>query len=112
MSAATTVMRSRFFSTTVEPAAEAPSPPPNMSDRPPPFPLCRSTRRIRVEATIVWITTTTAVSTAATVQRPTAAERPRRRAGSAQGVLDDAAEVVRLQAGAAHERAVDVGLAH
>ena len=43
MIAATTVMRSRFRSIMVEPAAEAPRPPPNMSDRPPPRPLCSST---------------------------------------------------------------------
>ena len=44
-SATTTVMRSRFFSTTVEPIAADPMPPPNMSDRPPPLPLWSSTRK-------------------------------------------------------------------
>ena len=39
-----TVMRLRLRSTTVDPAAVEFSPPPNMSDRPPPRPLCRSTR--------------------------------------------------------------------
>jgi hypothetical protein len=47
-------MRSRFFSTTVEPAAVAPRPPPNMSDRPPPFPLCSSTRKMRAPEMRTW----------------------------------------------------------
>ena len=51
-SAAMTVMRSRLRSTTVDPAAWAPSPPPNMSDSPPPFPLCSSTRNTSVSAEI------------------------------------------------------------
>ena len=33
---------------TVDPMALAPMPPPNMSDRPPPFPLCNSTSTIRI----------------------------------------------------------------
>ena len=45
-SAKTTVMRSRFFSITVDPAAEAPRPPPNMSESPPPRPLWMSTKKI------------------------------------------------------------------
>ena len=40
--AATTVIRSRLRSTTVEPAAAAPMPPPNMSESPPPLPLSAS----------------------------------------------------------------------
>ena len=38
--ATVTVIRSRFFSTTVDPAAAEPTEPPNMSDRPPPLPEC------------------------------------------------------------------------
>src|SRR5687768_8143469 len=37
-------------------------PPPNMSDRPPPRPECKRTRRISIRATITWITTIVAVS--------------------------------------------------
>src|SRR5918994_7560089 len=39
-SAVTTVIRSRFRSTTVDPAIEPPIWPPNMSDSPPPRPAC------------------------------------------------------------------------
>src|SRR5580700_3052261 len=39
------VMRSRFRSTTDEEPSVEETPPPNMSDRPPPFPLCRRTSR-------------------------------------------------------------------
>ena len=38
ITATVTVIRSRFFSTTVEPAAAEPTEPPNMSDSPPPLP--------------------------------------------------------------------------
>src|SRR5699024_6849813 len=41
-----TVIRSRLRSTTDDPPSEEVTPPPNMSERPPPFPLCISTRRI------------------------------------------------------------------
>ena len=43
------VIRSRFFSTTVEPAAACPTEPPNMSDSPPPFPECMRIRKTRRE---------------------------------------------------------------
>ena len=52
MTAAVTVMRSRLRSTTVEPAAAAPAPPPNMSDSPPPRPLCRRMSRINASDTV------------------------------------------------------------
>ena len=48
--ATVTVMRSRFRSTTVEPWAAAPTLPPNMSERPPPFPLCIRMRKISPSA--------------------------------------------------------------
>ena len=41
-----TVSRSRLRSATDEPPSELETPPPNMSDRPPPRPLCSRTRRI------------------------------------------------------------------
>ena len=37
---------------TVEPMALAPMPPPNMSDRPPPLPLCSSTRTIMISEAV------------------------------------------------------------
>lgn len=42
--AAMIVMRLKFFSATVEPAAVEPTEPPNMSETPPPLPECNSTR--------------------------------------------------------------------
>ena len=41
-----TVSRSRFFSATEEPPSELETPPPNMSERPPPRPLCSRTSMI------------------------------------------------------------------
>jgi len=41
------VNRSRFRSAIVEPPSELDIPPPNMSDSPPPFPLCIRMRRVR-----------------------------------------------------------------
>src|SRR5947207_334300 len=61
-SAATTVMRSRLRSTTVEPAAVAPILPPNMSDSPPPFPLCRSTRKMSRSPSRTWMSPTQKIS--------------------------------------------------
>ena len=46
-------------STIVDPAADAPRPPPNMSDRPPPRPLWSSTRKINVSETTMWKASTT-----------------------------------------------------
>ena len=48
--ATVTVIRSRFFSTTVDPAAAEPIDPPNMSERPPPFPLCIRMRKMSAKA--------------------------------------------------------------
>lgn len=56
ISAKTIVMRLRLRSAADEPRA-APPPPPNMSDRPPPRPLC-----IRMPATIATIDTTLMIS--------------------------------------------------
>ena len=52
------MIRSRFCSTTVEPAVWAPMPPPNMSERPPPFPLCRRTRKMRPRPEEAWMIAT------------------------------------------------------
>ena len=48
--ATVTVMRSRLRSTTVEPCAAAPTLPPNMSERPPPLPLCIRIRKMSPSA--------------------------------------------------------------
>ena len=50
--AVATVIRSRFRSTTVEPAAAEPMLPPNMSERPPPLPLWSRIKPISVNDTI------------------------------------------------------------
>ena len=60
--AVTTVIRSRLRSTTVEPAAAEPRPPPNISDRPPPRPLCSRIRTMRVSETMMWIARMTMVN--------------------------------------------------
>ena len=63
MMAVPTVIRSRLRSTTVEPAETPPMAPPNMSERPPPRPLCKRISRISRNETMTWTTTTAAVST-------------------------------------------------
>ena len=50
MIATTTVTRSRLRSITDDRDACAPNPPPNMSDSPPPLPLCKSTKKINESA--------------------------------------------------------------
>src|SRR3954447_7393568 len=58
-----TVRRSRFRSTTVEPAMEPPSePPPNMSERPPPRPECNRIRKISVNDARIWMMRMTVLS--------------------------------------------------
>ena len=64
ITATVTVIRSRFFSTTVDPAAADPTDPPNMSESPPPFPLCMRMRKIRPKEASICNTTMMAVSTA------------------------------------------------
>src|SRR5438270_2064441 len=93
-----TVMRSRFFSTTVEPAEAEPMPPPNMSESPPPRPLCSSTSTTSRRDTATWMTMTIAVSMLGRLP--------------GQPILDDSGELVGVEAGPADERAVDVGLGH
>ena len=50
------VARSRLRSATVDPAAAWPSPPPNISDSPPPFPLCSRIMPISSSETMTWMT--------------------------------------------------------
>src|SRR6202012_5721188 len=49
-------MRSRFRSTTDEDPSVEETPPPNMSERPPPLPLCRSTSRTITSETMIRMT--------------------------------------------------------
>ena len=63
ITATVTVIRSRFFSTTVEPAAAEPTDPPNMSESPPPFPLCMRMRKMSARQAKICSTTMIAVST-------------------------------------------------
>jgi hypothetical protein len=50
------VMRSRFFSITVDPIAWVCIPPPNISDTPPPRPAWSRMNRISVIAAMTWTT--------------------------------------------------------
>jgi hypothetical protein len=58
-----TVKRSRLRSTTLEEAAAEPIPPPNISERPPPFPLCSRIEMTRVMHSTIWIAMDTHVIT-------------------------------------------------
>ncbi len=55
--AVTIVIRSRFFSMTVEPMAWVCIPPPNISDTPPPRPAWRRMKRINIRDAITWMIT-------------------------------------------------------
>ncbi len=50
-----TVKRSRLRSTTLEDAAAEPIPPPNISERPPPFPLWSRIEMTRATHSTIWI---------------------------------------------------------
>ena len=50
-----TVKRSRLRSTTLEAAAAEPTPPPNISERPPPFPLWSRIEMTRATHSTIWI---------------------------------------------------------
>ena len=61
--AAITVKRSKFFSTTVEPAMAPPiEPPPKRSESPPPLPACKSTKISKPAEAIMWIAIRTEVN--------------------------------------------------
>lgn len=55
VTATATVMRLRFVSATVELAAVELALPPNMSDTPPPLPLCSNTRPMSPNAVARWM---------------------------------------------------------
>src|SRR6201991_4032420 len=97
-----TVRRSRLRSATDEPPRELETPPPNMSERPPPRPLCRSTRRIMRALVIM----STMVKSSCTVGNPTS--EGRRSDDRHVVVAADPAELLRLEARAADQAAVDV----
>jgi hypothetical protein len=63
MTATVMVILSRFRSTTVDPAAADPTDPPNMSDSPPPLPLCIKIKKINANEANIWATTITVVNT-------------------------------------------------
>jgi hypothetical protein len=58
-----TVNRSRLRSTTLDAAAAEPSPPPNISDRPPPFPLWSKIEMTKLMHSTMWTAITTHVIT-------------------------------------------------
>lgn len=68
--ATVTVMRSRFFSATVEPAAAVPIEDPNMSDRPPPRPECKRIKTMRAKDEAISIPMRTSVSTTRQASSP------------------------------------------
>src|SRR6478735_2311881 len=117
----TTVIRSRFRSATEEPPTDDCMPPPNMSERPPPFPLCISTSSIsRPLKTIRAIENpiTTAGPTSSELGKGTGAghlpdprkgttDRLRRSTSSLVAETDDLDELVRVQRGTADQGAVD-----
>jgi hypothetical protein len=113
------VMRSRLRSTTDEPPSEEETPPPNMSERPPPLPLCSSTRVIMSRLVMTSTTFRMFVSTqflaggecgATPVGGDECMGSSLRRVGA--GEPHDAHEVLDVQARAADEAAVDVALGH
>src|SRR4051812_8652204 len=77
----TTVMRSRFRSATEEPPTDDCMPPPNMSERPPPFPLCISTSSISSR-----LKTIRAIENPKTTAGPTLSDSDERRGHSHRAV--------------------------
>src|SRR6476620_10330962 len=100
------VNRSRLRSATDEPPRELETPPPNMSDRPPPRPLCKSTSTTSTALVIMRMM----VSNRVTIENPTV--RRRRSQDRHRVEAADAAELLGLEAGPAHQGAVDVLLGH
>src|SRR5688572_11419482 len=105
-----TVKRSRLRSAIDDPPRLLDTPPPNMSDRPPPRPLWSSTSRIM----IALVTTSRMVKARITSGSLRHAGCEPVGASQHGHVVEpaDAAELVDLQAGAAHEAPVDVRLLH
>src|SRR3546814_1142824 len=108
-----TVSRSRLRSATDEPPRLLETPPPNMSDSPPPRPLCMRTRRISTELVITRMMVKSRV-TSATLTHTCAepARAPRRSQHRHVVEPADPAELVGLEARAAHQCPVDVVLRH
>src|SRR4051794_37341357 len=123
-SATAMVKRSRFFSATEDPPRLDETPPPNMSDSPPPLPLCR--RMSMVWKMLVTTSTTCKLMRTALTMDPSLGgsvcgwcSDQSTRSGPADGsaghvvtVPADAGELVGLEARAADQGAVHVGLSH
>src|SRR4051795_13204718 len=106
MTPAPIVMRSRLRSATEEPPRPLETPPPNMSERPPPRPLWSRTSRmsnrlVRMSSTVKVMTTV-------------GNSNPRGQVLDDRHVVEpaDPTELVGLQARAADQGTVDVGLLH
>ncbi|CAK7285565.1 hypothetical protein SGPA1_31438 [Streptomyces misionensis JCM 4497] len=93
----TTVIRSRLRSATEEPPTEDCMPPPNMSERPPPFPLCISTSSISSR-----LKTIRAIENPKTTAGPTSSESDGRRGHGTRAVPPQEYDVSRLPP--THER--------
>src|SRR5579884_440107 len=133
ITASTMVIRSRFFSTTEEPPCCEVKPPPNMSERPPPLPLCSSTKTISSRLVTARMTSSAMTTCGSSLYYRRLGDGGRGRAylscvladqslrpGSTRrsgvdgliAVTHDPHEVLRVQGGAADQRAVDVRLGH
>src|SRR5579884_1082897 len=110
MTATATVIRSRLRSTTVDPAATAPTPP-NMSDSPPPLPLCSRISSTSISDTNTWMAMTTMVSTGLGSSRGGPDQDGKVPASATAGHRGhDSGELVGVEAGPADQGAVDVAL--
>src|ERR1700683_682136 len=104
------VMRSRFRSTTDEEPSVEETPPPNMSDRPPPFPLCRRTSKTITSDTMIRMTES-AISTGFFSPLEPSTNCRLMPSGHLM-VPADRSELSGVQAGAADEGAVNVLSTH
>src|SRR3954469_23413083 len=97
------VSLSRFRSATEDPPRELETPPPNMSDIPPPRPLWSSTSRIISALAAIKTREKSGPTTTAILRHVTRCSEQRHVVEAA-----DRGELVRLEAGAAHQGTVDV----
>src|SRR6478735_7286346 len=101
-----TVMRSRLRSATDDPPRPLDTPPPNMSESPPPRPLWRSTSRI-ISKLVITSKTSKTITTVGSLT-----DEARQSEDGHVVEPADPAELVGLEAGTADETAVDVRLLH
>src|ERR1700742_198334 len=101
------VIRSRFRSTTDEEPKVDDTPPPNMSDRAPPLPLCSSTSRIITRLVMIrMIETPMAIAARSFFPIQLLLQRVGR------VITNDLRELSGVDTGASYEGTVDVGLGH